>query len=86
MSSIFEFVHKKRTTVKGEQGTSFDFEHKKRLGTIIHPPQAVSGVAVGGAFSDAFDSNSFWVGLSSSISGTVVSINDFIFKHIKSIR
>jgi hypothetical protein len=82
----FSFIHKKRIITKNEQGTDFGFEHKKRLDTIIHPPQAVSGVAVGGAFSDAFDSNSFWVGSFSTISGVVTSINDFLFKHIKSIR
>jgi hypothetical protein len=48
--------------------------------------QAVPGVSVGGAFSNAFDSNSFWVGLSSGVSGVVISINDFIFRHIKSAK
>jgi hypothetical protein len=78
----FGFVHKKKEFIKGEQGDSFGFQHKKRL-NVVHPSQS-SGVPVGGAFSDAFDSGSFWVGLFPS--GTITKIGDFFFKHIKTVK
>ena len=83
MSPGFGFVHKKRVSIKNEQGTTFDFEHKKRIFTITHPGNIFGGEFSGGAFSDAFDHYSFWVGVATGFYTVLNNVNEFFFKHIK---
>jgi hypothetical protein len=79
----FLFEHKKRT-VLDNPGGEFVFEHKKRL--ISNIPTITFKIAVGGAFSEAFDAGSFFVELQIGVASVLHKFNEFIFKQIKSTR